>query len=205
MTQMLIAPIRPSREFAISLLSGNLKAAAESVPEDLLRLSGQELEDIRTPTTVDYLLRKSFWKQVELAYKTGETSITAASIYDGICTKQNWEHKFVPTPYRIAWLLCYPETHMELMENGLTIGVHNLLKFIAKEPDRNTASAFIKAIDLLLNRVHGPVIQKIQAQHAHAHMNLNKPLASNETPEEAMKKLEDLRAQLMAPRDVSGS
>jgi len=202
---MLMPPIRPPREFAISLLSGNLKEAAESIPEDLLKLSGQELEDIRTPTTVDYLLRKSFWKQVELAYKSGETEITAKSIYDGICTKQNWEHKFVPTPYRVAWLLCYPETHMELMENGLTIGIHNLLKFIAKEPTKDTAGSFMKAIDLLLNRVHGPVIQKIQAQHAHAHLNMNKPLATNETPEEAIKKLEALRAQLTAPRDVSES
>lgn len=198
MTPALTSQERPTREFAISVLHGNFRELSESLPEEIASMSLDALEEKRKPTETDYFLRKNLWKQVELAQKGIVSHITPAMVYGGICSKQNFDY-FVKTPLKLAWLLTYPEGVQERLEAGLSIALTNLLKFVSKEPTAETAGAFIKATEILLNRVQGPIIQKIQAQHAH--MNLNKPMAS-QLPHGA-DRLEELKAKLVQPRDVS--
>lgn len=196
------APQKPTREFAIECLTGVLREAAGSLPEEIANLSLDELEQMRKPTEIDYFLRKNLWKQVELV-KTGViSSIEPIRIYQGVCTRANYE-KLIKNHVRIAWLLVHPGEDMERAEMGFSIGLKNLIKFVSKEPDQFTASAFLKAMEMLWNRVHGPVPTKIDARHAH--VNLNKPIAPNGvTPQSSIEQLNRLRNQLSGQeRDVS--
>lgn len=189
---------RPTREYAISLLSDRFRQAAESLPEDLAKMSEVELEDKRKPTHVDYMLRKNFWEQVRLAQRGGIQWIKAIDVYRGVCSHQNFEDRVITNPIRVAWLLSYPEEPHELLETGLSIGLKNLIKFISKEPDATTAAAFMKAMEMLLNRVQGPVVQRIEARHAHAHLNVNGGSQVRSTnPEDVQARLNELKAKLL--------
>ena len=190
MTPALIQQERPNREFAESVLTGGFRYAVEQLPKDIAAMSEAQIEELRKPTDIDYFLRKSLWKQIELAQKGIITDISQASIYSGICSKQNFD-QLCDVPLRVAWLLIYPESVNSLMEHGLSLAIHNLLKFVAKAPTPETASAFIKATELLLNRVQGPIIQKIQAQHAH--LNMNKPIQVQQDPD---KRLAELKSKI---------
>jgi hypothetical protein len=191
-----IAP--PTREYAVTLLKGGFRAAVESLPPELVRKTELELEADRTPTEVDYLLRKNFWKQVDLAQKGVISDIKAVDVYAGACSDTNFEERVLKSPIRLAWILTYPSTPDDLMEAGLNIALKNMIKFVSREPNEDTASAFMKAVEILLNRVKGPVIQKIQAQHAH--LNMNKPIV-NQNPNA---RIEELKNKLVS-RDVTPS
>jgi hypothetical protein len=187
-----------SRELAISLLVDEFKAAVESIPEPIMLMNQDELESERKPTDIDYLLRKKLWILVDNAQKGLVSEIASQDVFRGTCSRQLF-HLALKNPNRVAWLLTPPIHDQDLMEAGVKIGLRNLIKFVSKEPNSETASAFLKAMEILLNRTHGPVIQRVDARHAH--MNLNKPLApQNPDPNS---RLEELKQKLMAPKDVT--
>lgn len=196
MTTALKAPDKPTREFAIASLTGVLRNAAESLPEEIAVLTIEELETKRKPTQIDFFLRKNLWKQVELVQKGAFTEIDAVDIYRGVCARNSYEN-LAKNPERVAWLLIHPSESHDRAEAGFEIGLTNLLKFVAKEPTAETAGAFLKAMEMLWNRVHGPVVQRIDSRHAT--LNLNKPIAK---PPGKENRLEELKAKLES-RDVT--
>jgi len=198
MNAVAIQIVPPTREYAITLLRGGFRSAVESLPEELVSLSEMELEIKRTPSEVDYLLRRNFWKQVDLAQKGVIPYINQVDVYFGACSDTNFESRVLKSPIRLAWILTYPSTPDDLMETGLNIALKNMIKFVSREPTSETAGAFMKAVDILLNRVKGPIIQKIQAQHAH--LNMNKPIASHAS--DPNKRIEELKDKLVS-RDVT--
>lgn len=200
MTTTLTPSPKPTREFAISVLTGIMREAADNLPDDIASMPVSDLEDIRKPTEIDHYLRKNLWKQVEIAQKAGIVEIQPVQIYSGICSKQNYE-RIAKTPLRLAWMLTPPTEDIARLEAGLSLGLTNLLKFVAKEPTAETAGAFLKAIEFLYNRVHGPMVQRVDARHAH--VNLNKPMASP-TPKDDTQRLEEIKQKLaLDQRDVT--
>jgi hypothetical protein len=203
MTPQIAENPRPTREFAINSLIGCVAEAAKNLPPEIAQLDVSDLEKDRKPTEVDYFLRKNLWKQVELCQKGIITHVQPSSIYAGVCSEPNYS-KIALQPYRVAWLFTYPEPIEDRLEAALSIATTNLLKFVAREPTSENANAFLKAYELLMNRVKGPIIQKVHALHAHR--NLNKPLAQTPTnPDDVQKKLEEMRAQIIEPetKDVT--
>lgn len=199
MTTSLTPPLRPTREFAISILTGLMREAADSLPADIAAMSVADLEDVRKPTEIDFFLRRNLWKQVEIAQKANITELQPVTIYSGVCSKQNYE-KITLNPVRVAWMLTPPNLDLERLEAGLSIGLTNLMKFVAKEPTSETAGAFLKAIEFLYNRVHGPIVQRVDARHAH--MNLNKPIAGQPLAP-AAERMGGIQEKLGDARDVS--
>jgi hypothetical protein len=189
---------RVTREFTIELLSGEFRNSVEALSPDLANQSQSELEQSRKPTEVDYLLRKRLWQLSHEAMVKGDKCLEAIDVYGGICSRNTFFSKVLTSPQRVAWIMTHPQHDITRMEAGFSVGLTNLLDFVAKAPTAETAGAFLKAMEMLWNRVHGPVIQKIQAQHAH--VNMNKPLAQQNVDPNA--RLEELKAKL-AMRDVS--
>lgn len=183
----------PTREFAIASLTGNFRIAADNLPADIASMTLEELEAHRTPTEVDYFLRRNLWRQVELVHKGIAEKVEPVSVYSGVCSKQNYE-MLSKNMYRVAWLLTSPLDSRDRAEAGLSIGITNLLKFVAREPTAETASAFLKAIEMLWNRVHGPVVTKIESKHAH--INMNKPIGNVIDPGS---RIEELKSKLVKP------
>jgi len=201
MTALTTTPPPSTREFALSVIAGEFQQAALNLPPDIALMSALEIENIRNPTEIDFLLRKRLWKQVEIAKKTGETHITNRSIFAGVCSEQNF-FVVLKNPHRVAWLLTHPTEDLERMKYGLSLGMKNLVEFVSKTPNEKTAGAFLKAIELLMNRVHGPVVQKVEAKHAH--MKVQSPI-STATPEEVIARLDELKSKLLTTKDVTPS
>lgn len=181
-----VAQDKPTREFIISLLSGEFKKQVELLPEELAAKSDQELFSLRTPTKIDFFLRKNLWKQIELVQKGFKTDINPIDIYRGICSQQAFDIA-IKVPLRLAYLLTSPTASHDIMDHALQLGLMQIIDFMSQPMTKETSGAFLKAFEILLNRVEGPIIQKIQAQHAH--LNLNKPLASS--PDDRLKQLKD--------------
>lgn len=187
-----------TRNEVIAFFDGRLRAAFESIPDAIAELPQSDLEKQRKPTEIDYFLRESLWKAVESAQKAGITTLYGSAIYGPVCSHQAFERVMV-SPLRLAWLLLPPNEDKERMRVGLSLGMTNLLEFVAKPPTAETANAFLKAMEMLLNRVHGPLIQRIEAKHAH--MNMNKPIAG--PPTNVNDRLEELKKNLLPEKDVT--
>lgn len=187
-----------TREVAISLLRMDFKEAAENIPQDILDMSEAELFAIRKPTRTDYFLRKNLWKQVERAINEGADSITATAVYSRVCSKQNFDRIF-KLHHRLAWMLFPPKEDADKWEETLSFGLDRLRnELMTMEINEKTAGTFLKALGMLMDRVHGPVVQRIDARYAT--LNMNKPIQGS-TPTEAMKQIEELKAKL-DQRDV---
>lgn len=193
-----LAPAPPTREFAASVITGALKLAVENLPEEFAVLSLDEIETRRKPTEVDFYLRRNLWKQIELCQAGAQTEIVAATIYAGVCSRANYD-KMLKDPIRVAWLMIYPQNFQDRMAAGLAIGLTNLIDFISKKPNAENAAPWIKAMEMLINRVHGPMIQKIQAQHAH--LNLNKPIARTGAALPVADRLKEIQEKL-GPKEI---
>lgn len=193
----------PTRELVISCLTGEFRAVAESLPPELVEMSIEELQAIRKPTEVDYFMKKNLWKQAELAQKGAISTITAASVFKGVCTETNFLTRVIKNQARIAWLLSPPQEDLDRATFGFQVGLTNLIKFVSKEPTAETAGAFLKAMEMLWNRVHGPVAQIQKIDKRSAHVNLNKPMAPSPV-EGAGSRLEELKSKILeSTRDVT--
>ena len=161
-------------------------------------MSLEEIESVRTPTGVDFALRKNLWKRVELVQAGVISQIEPIDIYGGVCSRTAYE-RVATNPHRIAWLLTNPTEDIQRAEVGFSIGLTNLIKFVSKEPNAETAGPFLKAMEMLWNRVHGPVVQRIDSRHAH--VNMNKPV--NPPTADKSERLQELKSKLAQTVDVT--
>lgn len=201
MTPQISAKTLPTRLEAIALFRGKFREALEGIKPEILEMTIDELEETRNFSDIDYLLRKNLWKQVDLAIKSGFEELTTVSIYGSICSQQAFD-KVIKNPHRLAWLLMHPQEDIDQMRSLLSMGISRLRKdFMTMPMNERTAGHFLKAIDLLMNRVHGPVAQKIEAKHAH--LNMNKPIATQlDTPHDVIARLDELKEKLL-PKEVT--
>lgn len=181
---------RVTREQVAGMLTGEFRNAVENLDEEFASKTQVELEDMRKPTEIDFLLRKKLWQLAEVGLNE---EIQPIEIYGDICSRQTFFVKVITSPLRVAWLMTPPQEDKTRMEAGLSIGITNLVKFVSKEPTSETAGAFIKAIEFLYNRVHGPMVQRIDARHAH--MKVTAP--SGTEPLDVNARLEALKQKLV--------
>ncbi len=192
-------PVFTTREQAISLFTGDLRLAVESIPLDIANMSESEIFAVRKPTRIDWFLRKNLWNSIETARKAGEVEISQASIYAGVCSEQNFR-KVMGQPLRLAWMLFHPRTDMDKWEEALSYGLDRFREeFMTMPITKDTAGHFLRALEMLITRVHGPVIQRIEAKHAH--LNMNKPIEIQEPQSHEL--LESIRDKIAAAKDVT--
>jgi len=167
-----------------------------ALPEELLLKSATDLGEMRKITEIDWFLRRNLWIQIGLAHSGKIKEVTPISIYAGVCSKQNFEHA-IKNPIRVAWYLSEPQQDMDRLKAGLEIGITRLLEFVERGPMPGEASSFMKAIELLMNRVHGPVKTIIESKHAH--LNLNKPIQANTNINE---RIDQLKSKLLPHQET---
>lgn len=178
-----------TRIVAITLIEGSLREKAENLPTELLELDLHDLEARCKFTETDYFLKKRLWELItEREDEPESPPIRGIDIYKGICTLQNF-HRRLDSPIRVAWFLHDARNDIKRLEAGLPIAISNLLNFIAQPITEKTATAFLRALDMMLSRTHGPVIQRVDARHAH--VNLNKPIDQSNIEVEQLKEMRE--------------
>lgn len=182
-------------EQAILFSEGMLRLALENIPNEILAMPMHELEELSPPREIDYLLQRNFWKAVNNAARQENPKIILSHIYNGVCSKQNFQ-KIMNSPHRLAWIVNFPKKDMERMEGMLSAGLGKIEREILtmKINDKN-AGHFLKLIEMLMNRVHGPLIQRIESKHAHYKVP---PAANPDTVKDVNQRLEELKSKLIA-------
>lgn len=182
----------------VTYLTGALRKDVDAIPPEIMAMTMDQLEQKYTISHIDYFLRQNLWKSIGVAQKLGKTEIPAVSIFEGVCSAQNFEGYVRKNPYRLAWILMKPVQVTEIMEESLDFGIKKLRVWLSTVYlDADTIGPFIKAVEMLMNRVKGPVVHRIEAKHAH--LNMNKPIAA---PGDPNARLEELKSKLV-PRDVT--
>jgi hypothetical protein len=181
----------------IAFLTGSkTQLAYENAPEELRKMSEIDLFKTGNIGEKDYFLRKNLWKNVEIAQKAGVFRITEASIYGDVMSAQNYYVSFLTNPHRVCWLMTPPTDSREIMEEALFYGLSRLRnELLTMTINEKTAPTMLKAIEFLANRTWGPVVQKIEAKHAH--LNMNKPIAVQDA-RDVTKRLDELKAKLIS-------
>jgi hypothetical protein len=182
-------------DIALEMTTGLLRVAVESVPMELRNLSTSELEQMRQPSPTDYALRQSFWAAIEKAKSNGEPHIRISQVYNNICSKQSF-HQTCENHVRMAFILNRPKDDLGRLRDILQVAIGRFETYIATAPiNEKSAGHYMKAMELLMNRVHGPMVQRIEAKHAH--IKVPAPVQSEET-KDVNKRLEELKSKLIS-------
>lgn len=201
MSQLPAVEEAPTPRPIYDFLAGAARAAFENLSDEVKNMSEAELYQTGKITQTDWFLRKNFWKLYETALATGQAEVPTVGIYKGIMSNQNFHSRVLTNPYRVAWMLSKPIGSQEIMEEAALFGIQRLRAELLTMPiNFQTAGHFLKALEFVANRAWGPIIQKLEAKHAH--LNLNKPIQSGQ-PTNALDRLDELRGKLIESRDVT--
>ena len=159
-----------------------------------LNKSEHELIRILKPADIDDKLRLLFWKEYERAQDAG-TGMVMVNVYSKIMGRDNF-YEVMKNPRRVAWLMSPPEDYMISLEAALDHGRRNMekimkMKLFDEKGKLKAAEAkiFLKAYELLDNRVRGAVVQRIEQKTASLHVHKG----SDGIGADALEELEKLR------------
>lgn len=160
----------------IHFLSDKLKAIVMDLPEELLVMTEAELKHEASPTTTDYALRVSFWREFERVMWKGSGKIVSAQIYTGVCTDVYFYKKFLHKPAKFAWMIRPMQSYQKAMEAILHRCTEQLWE-LANIPLKDSkgrwipkhGALFLQAHARIENRIHGMAIQRTEARN----MNVN--------------------------------
>lgn len=153
---------------------------AENFPHYLTETE-VELQALVKPTELDDRMRVAFWHEYVRAQDAGQ-NIKLMNVFSPFCTDKHFYTKITTNPGKIAWLICKPSEYMMSLEASLNHGKNTLDKIMKMDvftPDGNLkikeAGVFLKAYELLDNRVRGAVIQRIEQKTHSLHMHTKTP------------------------------
>lgn len=154
----------------------------------------QFLKEYVTSESMDNL-RLSFWTEYNRAQDTGQL-MKAKNIYSPVMCAEMFYSKFIHNQKNVAWMLIPPANYMLSLKAYLEHGKKSLRKIMtANLIDDNgnlkveDTKLFLKAYQLIDNRVHGSAIQRIEQKTATIHMS---PVTGD--PKDLKRELEELRA-----------
>ena len=183
----------------INLVNPSVQRAMERVaqenPEWLL-MSERELYKELSPSDMDDCLRLQFWTEYNWAQDNFK-NLRMGQVYNGITTRENFFTFVIKNPKRMAWIMNPPQGYMTSLEAMLNRGRPNLdlllqMKLVNDEGKMDYAAAkiFLKAYELVENRVKGGAVQNIAQKTATLHVHKDAP------EEDVLKnKLEKLRME----------
>lgn len=190
-----------TRDELVDYLTGEFKNSVLRLPEEILCMTIDELEANRPMSLLDYNLRKNLWDQIAIARKVPGHIIYPSDVYNKVMTSQGFQ-RVIKNPYRVAWLMINPRTNAEKMAVQLNYGLERLgNEVLTMALNEKTYGHFLKAIEILLNRVEGPMLQRIQQTNLNANLNMNKPVEIS-NPTEAIARLDELKGKLINEREV---
>ncbi len=186
----------------VRMVSPALRQAMLELPEDLDDLGEGELRQLVQPTTTDYSLRASFWREYEKQVRLGRERIQNVDVFGGICSAAYFT-RLIGTPNKVAWLIRPMQTYKREMEAILTRGNQRLWELINMDlcdPDGRInvrrGELFLKAYQEVGNRVKGMAVQRVKEDRRSlsAHVRVTR---SEDSPRQVPRQsLGELRSRL---------
>lgn len=155
------------KEILLPITAPSLASAIQNIPESLLSLDYEELEELARPTEKDRLLKISLQGEIDRALTRGE-AILNSNIVRGICNITHFNRNILTNPNKLAWMLTpSPKEEMrlqlysevadlrlkEILNSDITTSTGRL--------DANAAKIVLQAIKLVKDRTM-PIITRQQ-------------------------------------------
>lgn len=196
--------ISTTRHDLFSYLTKEVKNAFISLPLELQSQTDFELESLFKPSLIDWAIRKRLWSLFDKAKENGLTEIPTTSIFEDICTEQNFYGRTIKNPLKLAWLSIRPNTYETIIDRSFYLGMNKILDFIQKtEIDGKNFANFLRLVHFLADRAIGPVTHKLETKSLTATMDLgSKGFGSKEEIEKQILDLEEKLSNKSVAIDV---
>lgn len=184
------------------------------VKEEMLRLqimyphyfieTETELYDILKPSDLDDRLRVAFWHEYDRAQDRG-VSMQMKNVFSLFCSDVTFYKKILISAGRFAWIINRPSDYAMSLEASLNHGKNTLDKIIKMKVfdekgniDKVKAGIFLKAYELLDNRVKGGPLQRIEQKTKTMHIK-----TTDTNPDLVERELQELEAKYKVASDTS--
>lgn len=180
------------------------------IPDEVLCLGDEGLERTGKISEVDKRLRHSFWLEYNYAIKA-QRVINITNVYSGICHRDNWQRIIVTNTFKMAYILTPPPDHRVDIQQILHLATKEMRKIIQtpheyknkkgeKIIDSRLVASKLKIWELVTNRIHGGVTQKLEVDTKNLNMNVD---ARDVSSVEAInKQIAELESQLAQKRTM---
>lgn len=140
-------------------------------PQYFAGLGERDLRNLLKPNDTVCRIRIAFWQEYFRAQDIGK-SMQMSRVYAGVTDQDTFYGPILSKPQNVAWIITPPVKYMLAMDEALNRGLSNLTKIMEIDiTDENgkvlpkNATIFLKAFELINERVNGAVIQKIEQKN----------------------------------------
>lgn len=192
---------RPIAEY----FSGMVREAIDGLPDEYTKSTEKQLEELAKPQSQDWGIRHRFWELIRAARASGADSIQHVKIFDNVCSRKYFYSYWSQNPAKVAWTLCPIDDHKEICVKTYEHALVKLKAYVmeSRVSDENVMK-ILKVTEFLANRGIGAVVNRVQAAHLHGVMPGTAPAEIPATPEEADKRLTELRQKMFdTAKDVT--
>lgn len=182
----------------INLLTGPLRAAVEHLPDELLLMDEARLKRHCDPGELECRLRIQFWDEWNQACDEGRP-MSVSAIMRGICYAEYFYQVILPDPKKLAWVIKPPADFLLAMRDLLYLGMSRLREILElplvdrtpmirrgapvlddkgqivmiERPNVRLIAEVRTITEMMQNRVHGAVIQRVHQKTQLESQNLH--------------------------------
>jgi len=208
-------------ESLISLVPPEFAEFIRLIPNELFLLSEKEYIDKYQPDEIEFRLKLKFWDEWQQSLLQKGT-MRLHAIYYGVCTKEFFYHRIVKNPTKLAWIIIPPVdyevnlrellhrglsrlteiinlpiyTETPIMYKGVRVKDEHGKYMVKKEVSKGVLSEIRMIINILADRVHGAVVQRMQIQQQSLNMNVTAEVKADRLPTASQDMLEQLDSQI---------
>lgn len=173
--------------------ASELQASIKALPAKLIEATERELAEKFCPTETHIRLKIAFWDEYRRASRDKRAVMKIGNAVEGVCSRKFFYERIIPDPLAVAWLITPPPSENIVQKQLLQIGMRRLQEVLElpimeefEVKDKKTQQmrtvkkinvAVIKEIraitEMLMNRVHGGVIQRAQVDQRSLNLNVD--------------------------------
>jgi hypothetical protein len=185
-------------------LSGRLREAVESVPQELFTLPDSELEELGNINKIDRMLRIQLWEVYGSSMNKNEV-VQPRDVFNGICTRQNFYY-LLNIPAKVAYYMRQPPGYLNKLKEAHEIGINKLRDEILRAKvvdadgnmDPKAATVLLKAIEFLDVRVKGAIVHRVETKNLNVDVTADLP-STPEDVELLRARVNEMRERLNSP------
>lgn len=180
------------------VVSERMAEAIQSIPDEILAMSMDDLQAQWKVSAKDEMLRRAFWEEYDRCLKEKNDALVPVRIYGQICSRQYFYDYVLKNPYRVAYMLHETERIEPKFKRLIHAGYEKLEKAILTAKyqydnghmDARAVKTAHEILEFMYTRVYGAAVQKheIKALNVNVDKSNSGPTLEN--------KLEDIREKL---------
>jgi len=192
---------KSARQAATALLTVGLLEKVEKIPSEYFEMDFDQLEKEVSPSQIDIMLRRSFWREIHRVTKEQGHIIRPVNIYTGVCSRENFYH-VTSNLKKFAYLLTPPRTYEQNVAHIVDHGLEKLMTVLDAKLIYSNGHMDAKATKTLLDvvayfesRIKGGIKQKMDISSKNQNLDVQVTVSTNNM-QDLDQKLQKMREDL---------